>query len=61
MTLLLTDATGRTLATILSNVVRAPGDHTETYQLPANLPHNVVWFTLRAEEGRDSTAVSVQP
>ncbi len=61
VTLLLTDATGRTLATILTDAVRPAGDHTEAYTLPATLSNNVVWFTLRAEEGRDSTAVSVQP
>jgi hypothetical protein len=61
VTLLLTDAAGRTLATVLANAQQAAGDHTEAYTLPKNLPNNLLWFTLQTEDGRDSTAVSVQP
>ena len=61
MTLLLTDATGRTLATVLTNADRTAGDHTEAYTLPATLPDNVVWLRLQTEEGTDSASVSVQP
>ena len=61
VTLVLTDAAGRILATVLSNAVRGPGEHSETYQLPASLSSNVAWYTLQAEEGRSSTAVSIQP
>lgn len=61
VTLLLTDATGRTLATVLSETTRPAGDHTDTYSLPAGLPNNVVWLRLQTEEGADSASVSVQP
>lgn len=57
----LTDATGRVVATALHNAAKAAGDHADAYTLPANLPNNVVWLRLRTEEGTDSTAVSVQP
>lgn len=61
VTVLLTDATGKTLASVLPEVLRGAGDHTETYTLPANLANNVVWLSLQTEEGRASTPVSVQP